>query len=49
MAAAVAISLFVASLQGFIGALVVALALGAGWYAHAFGKRTSKKTKLRHA
>jgi hypothetical protein len=30
-------------------ATVVALALGAGWYAHAFGKRTSKKTKLRHA
>jgi hypothetical protein len=29
-------------------ATVVALALGAGWYAHAFGKR-SKKTKLRHA
>jgi len=30
-------------------ATVVALALGAGWYAHALGKRTSKKTKLRHA
>ncbi|MGJ0504429.1 MAG: hypothetical protein ACR65X_11960 [Methylocystis sp.] len=25
-------------------ATVVALALGAGWYAHAFGKRSSKKT-----
>ena len=30
-------------------ATVVALALGAGWYAHVFGKRSSKKTKLRHA
>ena len=30
-------------------ATVVTLALGAGWYAHAFGKRTSKKNKLRHA
>ncbi|MGE0235441.1 hypothetical protein [Methylocystis sp.] len=28
---------------------VVTLALGAGWYAHAFGKRTSNKNKLRHA
>ncbi len=27
-------------------ATVVALALGAGWYAHAFGRRSSKKTKL---
>ncbi|TXT42508.1 MAG: hypothetical protein FD139_3556 [Methylocystaceae bacterium] len=30
-------------------ATFVALALGAGWYAHVFGKRSSKKTKLRHA
>jgi hypothetical protein len=25
-------------------ATVVAIALGAGWYAHAFGRRASKKT-----
>ena len=30
-------------------ATVVALALGACWYANAFGKRASQKTKLRHA
>jgi hypothetical protein len=30
-------------------ATVVALALGAGWYAHAFGRRSSKKAELRKA
>ncbi|MBI1980536.1 MAG: hypothetical protein HYS63_03050 [Methylocystis sp.] len=30
-------------------ATVVALALGAGWYAHAFGSRSSRKTKLGNA
>jgi hypothetical protein len=30
-------------------ATVVAIALGAGWYAHSFGKRDSKKTKFRQA
>lgn len=30
-------------------ATVVALALGAGWYAHAFGRRSSRKTKLGNA
>ena len=30
-------------------ATAVALALGAGWYVHSFGKRDSKKTKFRQA
>ncbi|CCJ06803.1 Conserved hypothetical protein [Methylocystis sp. SC2] len=30
-------------------ATVVAIALGAGWYVHSFGKRASKKTKFRQA
>jgi hypothetical protein len=30
-------------------ATAVALALGAGWYLHSFGRRDSKKTKLRQA
>jgi len=30
-------------------ATVVALALGAGWYAHSFGRRASEKAKLRKA